>query len=167
MPDSHLCAAMAEKLVITTPLGAITLVLRRDVAPVTAAHVARLVSSKLFDGVASWYRADFVIQFGLHGTGVSAPPPPLTVNESSRPGRLSNKRGTLALAHWDVPDCGGSEAFISLKDNPHLDDAFGGFCVVAAVDAHDAASFAVIDAIARAVAGGAKTPVTSCAIVAA
>lgn len=155
----------SEILVITTPLGAISLVLRRDVAPVTVAHVVRLVESGVFAQAASFYRSDFVIQGGLHGTGVDAPGPPLTVNESSRPGHLSNKRGALALAHWDVPDCGGSEFFISVKDNAHLDSAFGGFCVCAQVEAGDSASFAAMDAIALAVTGGAKPRVTACAVV--
>jgi len=30
------------------------------------------------------------------------------VNESSAPGALSNTRGAVAVAHWDVPDCGDS-----------------------------------------------------------
>ena len=50
---------------ITTELGAITLVLRPEAAPTTVAHVVKLVTHKLFDAT-SFYRSDFVIQFGLH-----------------------------------------------------------------------------------------------------
>lgn len=52
------------------------------------------------------------------------------------------------MAHFDVPDCGGSELFINLGDNTHLDSAYGGYCVFARVDPNDVASFRVIDAIA-------------------
>ena len=36
---------------------------------------------------------------------------------------MRRTRGTAAIAHWDVPDCGNSDFFINVKDNPHLDDA--------------------------------------------
>ena len=68
----------------------------------SSAHLSKLAAHKLFDGT-SFYRSDFVIQMGLHGTGKVNPYPALPVNES---GRLSNTRGTAAVAHWDVPDCG-------------------------------------------------------------
>ena len=55
------------------------------------------------------------------------------------------------MAHFDVPDCGGSEIFINLNDNTHLDAAYGGFCVFARVEAGDEASFRTVDAIAAAV----------------
>ena len=59
---------------------------------------------------------------------------------------MSNTRGTAAIAHWDVPDCGNSEFFINLGTNAHLDEAYGGYCVFAQVE--DDASFAIVDAIA-------------------
>ena len=49
------------------------------------------------------------------------------------PPLASNVRGTCSVAHWDVPDCGNTEFFINLKPNPHLDEAYGGYCVFAAV----------------------------------
>ena len=59
---------------------------------------------------------------------------------------MSNTRGTAAIAHWDVPDCGNSEFFINLGTNAHLDEAYGGYCVFAQVE--DDASFQVVDSIA-------------------
>ena len=47
-----------------------------------------------------------------------------------------------------MPDAGNTEFFINLQPNPHLDAAYGGFAVFAAVADGDAASFAVMDAIA-------------------
>lgn len=153
-----------SRLVLTTPLGEIALALLQDAAPATAAHFARLASTGVLSG-SSFYRSDFVIQFGLHGSGRASPHGPLAVNESARPGRVSNVRGTCAVAHWDVPDCGDSEAFISLADNTHLDAAYGGYCVFARVRDDDAASWATIGAIAAAVKKGGNVPVSKAAVV--
>ena len=43
--------------------------------------MCQLISSKLYDGCC-FYRSDFVIQCGLHGTGKSAPEN-LKINETS------------------------------------------------------------------------------------
>jgi cyclophilin family peptidyl-prolyl cis-trans isomerase len=149
-------------LVIKTALGQIVLSLHRDRAPATVAHVAALAASGAFDSAATIYRSDFVIQCGLHGSGRASPLPPLSKNES--PGGLSNTRGAMAVAHWDVPDCGNSEFFISLKANAHLDSVYGGYCVFASVAPGDAASFATVDAIAAAVLRGDKPQITSFAV---
>ena len=122
-----------------------------DVAPQTVAHVTKLVQSKVYDG-SSFYRSDFVIQFGLYGMPTKIPHGThLAVNETTFNGLISNTRGTAALAHFDVPDCGGAEVFINLSDNPHLDTAYGGFCVFAHIDPSDGQSLQVMDAVAAAV----------------
>ena len=149
---------MATKFVVTTELGAITLVLRPDSAPVTVAYMCDLIARKQLDDTV-FYRSDFVIQTGLHGSGRPAPPS-LSVNETKLHTRLSNVKGAAAIAHWDVPDNGNSEWFISIKDSPHLDEAYGGYCVFAQVAPDDAASWATIGAIATAIAQrGAKPKV--------
>ena len=66
------------------------------------------------------------------------------MNESQSENALSNDRGTFAVAHWDVPDCGNSEFFINLKHNKHLDTACGGYCVFAKIASDDAKSFSVV-----------------------
>lgn len=143
---------------LTTALGKIILRLRPDSAPVTVEHISALVRAGTFDGTC-FYRSDFVIQCGLHGSSKVSPRPALAVNES---GKLSNRRGTASVAHWDVPDCGNSEWFINLQDSPHLDSAYGGYCVFAEVAADDAASWATITAIAKAIPGGAKPQILKC-----
>jgi len=147
-------------LLLHTALGQIRLALRPDVAPATVAHIVKLAQGGLYDG-ATFYRSDFVIQCGLHGSSKRNPHADLTVNESKRPGALSNLRGACAVAHWDVPDCGNSEFFVVLKDSPHLDSAYGGYCVFATVAPGDAASWATVDAIAAAVPRGQKPLITS------
>jgi len=158
-------AGTGKRLLLSTPLGEIALSLLPEAAPATVAHVERLVAAGAWTG-ASFYRSDFVIQFGLHGSGRSAPGGPLKVNESALRTRVSNLRGTAAIAHWDVPDCGDSEAFISLKANAHLDAAYGGYCVWARVADADAPSWRAIDAIAAKIAAsGGTVPVTKAVIV--
>ena len=144
---------MAQRLVLTTDLGNISLTLRPDVAPVTVAHVARHVKEGLYHDT-SFYRSDFVVQCGMHGTAKASSHPPLSVNESGR--GASNVRGSAAIAHHDKPDCGSTEIFINLSDNTHLDAAYGGYAVFAAVAADDAASWATVNAIATAVKQGRK-----------
>ena len=126
--------------------------LRPDAAPETVKYILKCVASKLYDGK-EFYRSDFVIQFGLHGSGVECLHGNLHVNETELGPRLSNTRGTCSIAHWDVPDCGNSEFFINLQTNAHLDSAYGGYCVFAEVDTHDAASNSTMDAIAAAIKG--------------
>ena len=105
------------------------------------------------------------------------------MNETKSGARVSNTRGTAAIAHWDVPDCGvcmsrtvfyllsaacsptlneltdpqNTEFFINLQPNSHLDEAYGGYCVWAEVHPGDSSSFAVIDKVAAAVKGGKNT----------
>ena len=87
-------------LIINTSLGTIRLALCSDAAPETVAHVRALAAAKLIDNSGTFYRSDFVIQCGLHNTGKSFPP--LSINEAKRPCALSNRRGCMAVAHWDV-----------------------------------------------------------------
>ena len=75
---------------------------------------------------------------------------------------------TLSCAPYagDPTPCtaGNTEAFINLQTNSHLDSAYGGYCVFAEIAAADAASFATVDAIAKAVKGGRNTKITSVSV---
>ena len=147
---------MANSLCLDTSLGKIELRLKPNAAPKTVEHIKKLVTDKLYDGCC-FYRSDFVIQCGLQrpdGTGVKNPYPSLNINETSLNEKISNRRGTVSVAHWDVPDCGNSEFFINLQDNPHLDSAYGGYCVFAEVANEE--SHRVVDAIKAAIPNGDK-----------
>ena len=153
-PWRHMSAAPALR--IETEAGAITLRLRTDAAPETCKYILQCVGSGLYNG-RSFYRSDFVIQFGLHGSSVENPHGDLSVNETHAHVKLSNRRGTCSVAHRDVPDCGNTECFINLGDNAHLDEAYGGYCVFAEVAMDDAVSFATVDKIAAMVKSGQNT----------
>lgn len=148
-------ASTSSLLCIRTQLGEIRLALRRDAAPQTVEYIEKCVRDGLYDGRAAFYRSDFVIQCGLHGSGVHNPHGDLTINETAHGPLVSNTRGTAAIAHFDVPDSGNTEFFINLQANAHLDTAYGGYCVFAEV--REEQSFAVVNAVARAVKGGAQT----------
>ena len=147
----------AAFIVVETDIGDIVLRLRRDAAPETAKHIASLCSKGLYDST-SFYRADFVVQMGLHGTGKESPS--LAVNETNTGVRVSNTRGTAAVAHWDIPDCGKAEFFINLRNNAHLDEAYGGYCVFAQVE--DDASFEAVDKLAQEIKAAGKVRVNRC-----
>jgi hypothetical protein len=87
------------RLAISTALGTITLRLRPDAAPRTVEYISKVVASRIYDGT-SFYRSDFVIQMGTHGTGKQNPYGDLPVNETHSHVKLSNTRGTAAVAHW-------------------------------------------------------------------
>ena len=144
-------------LTIHTDAGEIKMKLRPDAAPQTVEYISKNAQEGVFNGC-TFYRSDFVIQCGLHGTGRASPHGDLKVNETSSGVKVSNTRGTAAIAHWDVPDCGNTEFFINLGTNSHLDSAYGGYCVFAEVA--DDSSFAVVDAIAAAVKSNGKVGIS-------
>mmetsp|Transcript_110150 Transcript_110150/g.206487 ORF Transcript_110150/g.206487 Transcript_110150/m.206487 type:complete len:152 (-) Transcript_110150:86-541(-) len=146
-----------EKLTIQTACGDITMKLRRDAAPGTCDYICKAVADKLYDNT-SFYRSDFVIQCGLHGTD-KKPNGNIERNETNDGVKISNKRGTAAIAHWDVPDNGNTEFFINLQTNDHLDTVYGGYCVFAEVA--DDASFTTVDKIADAVKKCGKVAIIS------
>jgi len=153
--------------VISTSLGEITCNLTPDTAPVTAAHAAMVISTGVFNNT-TFYRSDFVIQFGLYGSDHVNSIPNLSTNESRRnlPNGRSNTRGTLAVAHHDVPDNGNNEYFINLQDNTHLDEAYGGYAIFAVVADNDSASWRTINKIAASIKdGGGNVPITTVAII--
>ena len=47
------------------------------------------------------------------------------------------------------------------QENPHLDTAYGGYCVFAQVQEGDAASYATVDAIAAAIKGQGSVRINS------
>lgn len=146
----------APRIVLETSSGRLVLVLRPDAAPKTVQHILRIVDDHLYDGCC-FYRSDVVIQWGLQkpdGSRVKSPYPALSVNETACAVVLANTRGAAAVAHWDIPDCGNSEIFISLQSNHEFDTVGGGYCVFAEVA--DSESLETVDAIAAAIPQGQK-----------
>ena len=106
-----------KKAILHTNMGDITIELYGDM-PITAGNFAKLVSQGFYDGVIFHRVIDgFMIQGGdPTGTGMGGPgyeiPDEFTKNNR-------NDRGTISMANAG-PNTGGSQFFINLVDNSHL-----------------------------------------------
>ncbi len=96
----------------------ITIELAADM-PVTAGNFEKLVREGYYDGVI-FHRVipKFMIQGG-DPTGTGRGGPGYAIPDEFT-GSLRNERGTIAMANAG-PDTGGSQFFINLVDNRHLD----------------------------------------------
>lgn len=148
--------AVSDKfMLLDTSLGNIWFRLRPDSAPLTVQHVCRLVNAGLYDGC-YFYRSDFVLQWGLwlpDESEVKNPFPDIAENEINTGEFISNKRGTVSVAHG-IGANGNSDLFINLDHNDYLDTMSMGFAVWAVVE--DPGSLKVADALASAVCEGKK-----------
>jgi len=106
-----------KKAILHTNMGDITIELYNDM-PITAGNFAKLVSEGFYDGVI-FHRviAGFMLQGGdPTGTGMGGPgyeiPDEFTKNNR-------NDKGTISMANAG-PNTGGSQFFINLVNNNHL-----------------------------------------------
>lgn len=100
--------------------GTIVLEIYADKAPVTAANFINYVKSGFYNGLI-FHRVipGFMIQGGGYNTSlVKKTPGASIINESSN--RLSNLRGTIAMARTSYADSATSEFFINHADNSFL-----------------------------------------------
>jgi len=125
-------------VLLSTTMGDITIDLYDDM-PVTAGNFADLVAKGFYDHTI-FHRviAGFMIQGG-DPTGTGTGGPGYTIRDEFSPKRR-NAPGTIAMANTGRPDTGGSQFFINLVDNPHLDgrhpvfgEVVGGMDVVTAI----------------------------------
>lgn len=116
------------RVTLVTSMGNIELELYKSKMPVTAGNFIDLAKADFYDGV-KFHRVirDFMIQAGdpktkddalmsQWGTGG----PGYNIQDEFVSG-LSNMRGTISMANSGVPNSGGSQFFINLVDNTHLD----------------------------------------------
>jgi len=109
------------RLVIETDRGAITITLLPVEAPLTVNAFLRLAERGYFDGSA-WHRVvpGFVVQDGdPRGDGSGGPGFALR----DEPSRQRYAPGMVGLA-LDGPDTGGSQFFITVTPQPHLDAVY-------------------------------------------
>jgi peptidyl-prolyl cis-trans isomerase A (cyclophilin A) len=115
--------AWAQKVVLATSEGDITLELDREKAPRTVDNFVQYVRSGHYDGTIFHRVIDnFMIQGGgMHASMVekaTRAPIPLEARNG-----LQNLRGTVAMARTMVPDSATAQFFINLRDNAFLDAA--------------------------------------------
>ncbi len=119
--SSAACAKKNPQVVLETNRGNITLELFADKAPISTKNMLDYVKAKHYDGTI-FHRVipGFMIQGGGFTQDLHEKPvrPPIK-NEAGN--KLSNKRGTVAMARTMVVDSATSQFFINLVDNTRLD----------------------------------------------
>ena len=114
-------------VIMKTSMGAITIELSADKAPVTVKNFLKYVDAKYYDNTV-FHRV--ISNFMIQGGGFEATDPikqkktqaPI-VNEAKN--GLKNDRGTIAMARTTDPNSATSQFFINVKDNAGLNP--GGF----------------------------------------
>jgi cyclophilin family peptidyl-prolyl cis-trans isomerase len=111
----------AEQVRVTTNLGAFTIELQRDRAPLTVENFLSYVRSGYYTNTL-FHRviANFVVQGGGVGPDYKAKPVGKPVHNEAGNG-LKNLRGTVGLARASGPHSGDSQFFINVADNADLD----------------------------------------------
>ena len=139
-----------SQIVIETTMGAFTIELDFDNAPVTASNFMAYVDSGFYDGSDGlestiFHRiiSDFMIQGGGEtSAGMLKETFDPIVNEANN--GLSNLRGTVAMARTNAPDSATSQFFVNVVDNTFLDfnESSAGYAVFASVvDGMDVVDF--------------------------
>jgi cyclophilin family peptidyl-prolyl cis-trans isomerase len=112
---------------IETDRGSLTVELLPGEAPLTVAAFLGLVDRRFFDGF-RWHRvvSNFVVQDGdPRGDGWGGPG--FVLRDEINPVRYET--GTIGMA-LSGPDTGGSQYFITLSSQPHLDGIYTVFARV-------------------------------------
>ena len=106
-----------------TSLGTVKLELDGKQAPLTVAHILKLIDSGFYDGTV-FHRVipGFMAQGGGYTPGLKLKETDATVPNESGNG-LSNLRGTIAMARTGDPHSANSQFFINVADNDRLDPA--------------------------------------------
>ncbi len=114
-------AGKSWKADIETARGTFTIRLLGDAAPLTAMNFADLARKKFFDGV-SIHRVvpDFVVQDG-DPTGTGNGGPGYEIRDENNQAPYGTGTVGMALAG---PDTGGSQWFVTLAPQPHLDGTY-------------------------------------------
>lgn len=121
-----------HRVAIETEKGTITVDLTCRDAPLTCLSFLQLIAQGFYDGL-TFHRVvpDFVIQGGdPRGDGIGGP----GYSIRDEIGRLRYDRGVLGMA-LAGPDTGGSQFFLTLSPQAHLDGGFTAFGKVVAGDA--------------------------------
>lgn len=116
-----------QRVVLTTSRGEVRLRLDCPRAPLTCLNFVQLAGQGFYDGLV-FHRVvpDFVVQGGdPRGDGWGGPG--YTIRDEIN--RLRFERGVVGMA-LAGPDTGGSQFFVTLSPQPHLDGGFTAFAVV-------------------------------------
>ncbi|MGZ8190675.1 MAG: peptidylprolyl isomerase [Methylococcaceae bacterium] len=110
----------ATKVKLTTNLGAITIQLNAEKAPISSANFLTYVNEGFYNGTI-FHRVipGFMAQGGGFDTSFNQKAVHAPIKNEANNG-LPNNRGTLAMARTNVPDSATAQFFINYKDNAFL-----------------------------------------------
>ncbi len=112
--------AGGAKVLLSTNMGDITIQLYEDM-PVTAGNFRKLVEKGFYDGTIFHRIIDGFMLQGGDPTGTGRGGPGYAIKDEFT-NHNKNDRGTIAMANAG-PNTGGSQFFINLVDNNHLNKA--------------------------------------------
>ena len=123
-----------QAAVVTTDKGTFVLEFYPDAAPVAVDNFIKLINQKFYDGLTFHRKVDApglnIIQGGCSKGDGSGGPGWTIIDEYTNPNQRPHVRGTVAMARVpDTPNSSGSQFYICLKPQPHLDGnytTFGG-----------------------------------------
>jgi peptidyl-prolyl cis-trans isomerase B (cyclophilin B) len=125
--------AANPRVEVQTSMGAITIELYADKAPITVKNFLDYVNAGFYDNTV-FHRVipDFMVQGGGFEPGMKQKRIRASIKNESANG-LKNQRGTLAMARTSDPDSATAQFFINTVDNGFLDKAQAadrvGYCV--------------------------------------
>lgn len=133
LPFSQNLTPEEQVAVVTTDKGTVVLEFYPDAAPVAVDNFIKLINQKFYDGLTFHRKVDApglnIIQGGCpEGDGTGGPGWTIA-DEYTNPNQRPHVRGTLAMARASAPNSSGSQFYICLKPQPHLDGdytTFGG-----------------------------------------
>jgi peptidyl-prolyl cis-trans isomerase A (cyclophilin A) len=119
-------AGAGPVVVLETSLGAITIELKQDKAPITVDNFVKYVNAKHYDGTI-FHRVipDFMVQGGGMDKDMTEKPSRPPIRNEAKNG-LRNLRGTISMARTNAPDSAKAQFFINVKNNASLDYGIGG-----------------------------------------
>ncbi len=123
-----------QAAVVTTDKGTFVLEFYPDAAPAAVDNFIKLINQKFYDGLTFHRKVDApglnIIQGGCPKGDGSGGPGWTIIDEYTNPNQRPHVRGTVAMARVpDTPNSSGSQFYICLKPQPHLDGnytTFGG-----------------------------------------
>ena len=123
-----------QAAVVTTDKGTFVLEFYPDAAPVAVDNFIKLINQRFYDGLTFHRKVDApglnIIQSGCPKGDGSGGPGWTIIDEYTNPNQRPHVRGTVAMARVpDTPNSSGSQFYICLKPQPHLDGnytTFGG-----------------------------------------
>ena len=120
-PPTNPTPPKAQKVIMKTSLGDITVELSPDKAPVTVKNFLDYVEAKHYDGTI-FHRVipAFMIQGGGFTADMQQKPTRAPIKNEAGNG-LKNTPGTIAMARTGVVDSATAQFFINTKENPALD----------------------------------------------